>query len=118
MKTSYFRRKYCSRLIIRLWFAVAIGLCVGSSACIHASAYDKETAGTESEESEKFEVTVKGQYIYVYAPKAVTLRLYSILGQLITTQAVQPGTTRIKAPGRGVYILQAGQITQRKTINN
>ncbi|MCH5220015.1 MAG: T9SS type A sorting domain-containing protein [Muribaculaceae bacterium] len=73
---------------------------------------------TETDDNEKTEVTVKGQYIYISTPRTVTIRLYSILGQLITHQNIQPGTTRIKAPGRGVYILQTGSLTKRLTINN
>ena len=72
----------------------------------------------QQDEPDRIDVTVKGQYIYLYSTRAVTIRLYSILGQLITQQAIQPGSTRIKAPGRGVYILKAGSITRRVTINN
>ena len=81
---------------------------------------DKNTpsAFDDAEDSEKTEVTVKGQYIYISTPRATTFRLYSILGQLISRHNVQPGTTRIKAPSRGVYILQIGSLTKRLTINS
>ena len=69
------------------------------------------------DEPDKTEVTVKGMYIYVTTPRTVTVRLYSILGQLVRQQPVQAGTTRIKAPSRGVYVLQVGTVTRRVTIN-
>ena len=72
---------------------------------------------SEQDDSERFEVSVKNGYIYITTSRAVTLRLYSILGQLVTQQPVQPGTTRIKAPSRGVYILKAGSVTCRVTVN-
>ena len=75
------------------------------------------TVSTDNEEPDKFEVTVKNGYIYVYSPRSITVQLYSILGQLITQQAVSQGTTRIKAPSRGVYILKAGSVTRRVTVN-
>ena len=72
---------------------------------------------TDNDEGERFEVTVKNGYIYITTQRTVNVQIYSILGQLVTQQVVQAGTTRIKAPTRGVYILKAGSITRRVTIN-
>ena len=66
---------------------------------------------------ERTDVSVKGEYVYITTNRQVTVSLYSILGQLIAQHNVQPGTTRIKAPARGVYILKAGSVTRRVTIN-
>ena len=76
------------------------------------------TSVNDIEDMDKMDINVKGLYIYFYTPKNITVSLYSILGQLITQQNVQPGTTRIKAPTRGVYILKAGDWTRRVTVNN
>lgn len=92
--------------------AVALG-CVA----VCPSAYSTVRESTVVSDNEEPEVTVKGQYIYVTTQRALTLRLYSILGQLITQQSVQAGTTRLKAPARGVYILKAGSVTRRVTVN-
>lgn len=94
--------------------------CFVSAAAAPPAQGAKETsaiANSETDETLHFDVSVKGAYIYVTTPRAVTLQLYSILGQLVTQQAVQPGTTRIKAPSRGVYILKAGPVTRRVTVN-
>lgn len=87
----------------------------------HLSAAPAEAMAMSSDnpdEIEHIELTVKGLYIYIYSSRAVTVRLYSILGQLIVQQAVQPGSTRLKAPAKGVYILKAGSVTRRVTINS
>lgn len=86
------------------------------SVCPQSYALGKEP--TTLGDSDEAEVTVRGQYIYVTTTRAMTIRLYSILGQLVTQQSVQGGTTRIKAPARGVYILKAGSVTRRVTINS
>lgn len=75
------------------------------------------TQSTDSEDVERLDVTVKGAYIYITTTRPLTLRLYSILGQLIVQQEIQPGSTRIKAPAKGVYILKAASMTRRVTIN-
>ena len=73
---------------------------------------------TDIEDTERFDVTVKAGYIYITTSRQVTIQLYSILGQLVTQQAIPVGTTRIKAPSRGVFILKAGTITRRVTVNS
>ena len=73
---------------------------------------------TDNDEGDRLDVTVKGGYIYITTSRNVTIQLYSILGQLVTQQVIPAGTTRIKAPSRGVFILKAGPITRRVTVNN
>lgn len=102
------------------WFLFVGCLCTtGAAFAVTAESRDRDPQATvivDNDEPERFDVTVKGVYIILTSPKAVTVRLYSILGQLITQQAIQAGTTRIKAPGRGVYILKAGSATRRLTV--
>ena len=72
---------------------------------------------SEQDETERFEVNVKNGYIYVSTSRPATIQIYSILGQLVMQQSVPSGTTRLKAPTRGIYILKAGARTMRITIN-
>lgn len=71
---------------------------------------------TDFDEPDRIETTVRDGYIYVTTARSVTVRLYSILGQLISQQTVNPGTTRLKVSGRGVYILKIGSLTRRITV--
>lgn len=70
-----------------------------------------------NDEPDRLEVSVKDGYIYVSVTKNTVVRLYSILGQLVSQQNISAGTTRFKAPARGVYILSAGPVTKRVTVN-
>ncbi len=69
-----------------------------------------------SDDADRVDVTAKEGYIYVTVSRPVTVRIYSILGQLVAQQNVQPGVTRVKIGTRGVFILKAGQITRRVTV--
>lgn len=62
------------------------------------------------------EVAVKDGYVYVTTSKPVTVKIFSILGQLISQKNIQPGTFRTHITSRGIYILKVGSITRRITI--
>ena len=53
----------------------------------------------------KVDVSVRDGYIYI-----------TILGQLVTSRRMQPGTMRLSLGTRGVYILKAGPVTRRLNI--
>lgn len=110
--------KACLRRLATVVAAsVMLSASVSTAGAAAIPAPPQTTDRYDGDESERIEVTVKDGYIYVTSPRAVTLSLYSILGQLIARESVQAGTTRIKAPARGVYILKAGSATRRVTVN-
>ncbi|MDE7154603.1 MAG: T9SS type A sorting domain-containing protein [Muribaculaceae bacterium] len=70
----------------------------------------------QSVEQEGVEITVKDGWVYVTASRTVTIRIFSILGQPIVTETMQPGTYRVHLASRGIYLLRAGSTTRRITI--
>lgn len=79
--------------------------------------YVSATVSTDdSTETDKVEVSVKDGYIYVETAKPVTIKLMSILGQLVSQQNLPAGVSRIKMSARGIYILKAGGFTKRVTV--
>ncbi len=70
----------------------------------------------DASDAEKVEVTVKDGYIYVDTPKPITIKLMSILGQLVSQQNLPAGVSRIKMSAKGVYILKAGSLTKRVSV--
>lgn len=105
--------------LILLVFAMAFAT---SRAAEPASSWEQtSTAETpasvvQTERDERIDVTVRDGYIYVTTPKPVTVRVMTILGQLISQQQVPAGTSRLKVTARGIYILKAGTVTKRVTI--
>lgn len=101
------------RLIIIL-LAVS-SICFGADA---ASAWER-TGGKVSLErvdGEAPEVRVSEGYVYITTTRPVTVKVFSILGQLISQETIQPGISRFRLPSRGIYILKVGAMTKRITI--
>ena len=63
--------------------------------------------------NDSVEISCRQGMIYISVPKPVKIEIYSILGQLITSKQVKPGTIRLTLNRRGVYILKAGSTTRR-----
>lgn len=74
------------------------------------------SAGAPPSDHEKMEVTVRDGYIYVYAPRAVEVRVMSIVGQLISQKNLPAGISRLRMTAKGIYILKAGDVTLRVTV--
>lgn len=62
------------------------------------------------------EMAVKEGYIYIGTSRPVTVKVFTILGQLISQESLSPGTHRLRMSTRGVYILKIGTSTRRVTI--
>lgn len=78
-----------------------------------------ETVSTADEyafSTGKVEVEAKDGYIYVTTPRPVTVKVLSIVGRLISEKRLGAGVARIKIGTRGIYILQAGDVTLRVAI--
>ena len=74
------------------------------------------SVGAPVSDQDKMEVTVRDGYIYVYAPRAVEVRVMSIVGQLISQKNLPAGVSRLRMKARGIYILKAGDVTLRVTV--
>lgn len=68
------------------------------------------------DDADRIETTVRDGYIFITTGRAVTVRLYSIVGQLICQQNINAGTSRLKVGTRGVYVLKIGSATRRITV--
>lgn len=77
---------------------------------------DTPTSVSENSEAEHLEVTVHDGYIYVTTPRSVTVKVFTILGQLVSQAKLAAGSSRLKLTTRGIYILKAGSQTRRVTI--
>lgn len=62
------------------------------------------------------EVAVSEGYIYIGTTRPVTVKVFTILGQLISQESLTSGTHRLRMTARGVYILKIGPTTRRVTI--
>lgn len=83
-----------------------------------ASAWERtdEKIQTERVETEEPDIRVREGYVYVTTSRVVNVKVFSILGQLISQETIQPGISRFRLPSRGIYILKIGTLTKRITI--
>lgn len=70
----------------------------------------------DSSDGERFDVRGRDGYIFVTTDHQVTVKLFSILGQLISQQTLQPGVWRLRVKARGVFILKTDTTTRRVTV--
>lgn len=104
--------------------AVAAALSLGGSMpCAATTAAPAQTANWETVTTavdttgdERLEITSRDGYIYVGTTKELTVRVYTILGQLVSSHTLQPGVSRLRIKARGIYILKADNQTRRVTV--
>lgn len=74
---------------------------------------DSENNRDDIEQRESIDIVNRDGTLYITVEQPVKVEIYSILGQLITSRQLKPGTIRLTLRQRGVYILKAGSITRR-----
>lgn len=72
--------------------------------------------GLTLETEQQTEIIVKNGEIYIQTAKPVTVKLFSILGQLISQKELAPGLHKLRFNSKGIYILRAGTQTRRVTL--
>lgn len=59
---------------------------------------------------------VSDGYVYVAVRQRTTVKVFTILGQLVVQDDLRPGIYRYKLNSRGIYLLKVGSVTRRVTI--
>lgn len=107
-------RQFLAILTVVLWAMTA------SSAAPRWESVDTpvgmEVISEQKSDDGVVEMTVKDGYIYIGTSRPVTVKVFTILGQLISQESLTAGTHRLRMTTRGVYILKAGSSTRRVTI--
>jgi hypothetical protein len=107
-------RRLLATLVVTLMVAVATAV---GAAPVWEEVNSPHAAITQTMEMDAdTQIAVSDGYIYLWSEKPVTVKLFSILGQLIAQETVKPGLHRLRIASRGIYILRAGTSTRRITI--
>lgn len=97
-------------LIIVMVSALALG--VGA-----APTWEVVSRAPASEQTDQeTEYEVRGLYLYISAPRPVQVKVFTILGQLVSQTTVPSGVSRLRLSQRGIYILKIGTATRRVTV--
>ena len=66
--------------------------------------------------SDGVEIYGSNGVITIVTPKRITVRVYTILGQMISQATLQPGTSELRLGSRGTYLVRIANITQKVAI--
>ncbi len=111
------------RKTIQILTAALLAVCLSLPVAARPAAPRWEPVSTEqvadidpASEPDRVDVEIRDGYIYVATSRPVSVKVLSILGQLISQQNIPAGTSRLRISARGIYILKIGSITKRVTI--
>lgn len=103
-------------ICIAFIFSLAIAQAVGGTPAWEEVDSPASATTQLTEMDSDTQIAVGDGYIYIWTEKPVTVKLFSILGQLISQETIKPGLHRIRLTSRGIYIVRAGNATRRVTI--
>ena len=66
--------------------------------------------------SDGVELFVSQGSIIIRTNKKIQVRVFTILGQLVSQATVNPGTVELKINSRGIYLIKIGNITQKVAL--
>lgn len=67
-------------------------------------------------DQEDTDILIHEGAVYISSSKPVQVKVFTILGQIISSETVPAGCHRLKLNSRGIYILRIGTQTRRITI--
>lgn len=66
--------------------------------------------------SDGVEIFSKDGSIIVKTPHRVQVKIFTILGQLVSQATIGPGSATLKMNARGIYIVKIGNVTQKVAL--
>ncbi len=105
------------RPIHLLLLALAAVLCPAGS-----FAADWETVKTEIRDARRVtkeydvEILTTPGCIIVSSGRQLDIKVFTILGRVVSEETLQPGVSRLKVAAHGVYIVKAGELTCKVAI--
>ena len=103
-----------------LTLVLALGLGNTSLAEIQWHETNREMTGkslNDPRTSDGIEIYGSNGTITIYTPKRITVRVYTILGQMVSQATLQRDTTsELRLGSRGIYLVRIGNITQKVAI--
>ena len=66
--------------------------------------------------SDGIEIYGSNGTITIVTPKRITVRVYTILGQIVSQATLQPGTSELRLGSRGIYLVKIGNMTQKVAL--
>ena len=107
------------RLFAILTLVLALGLGNVALAEIQWHETNREMTGkslNDPRTSDGIEIYGGNGTITIVTPKRITVRVYTILGQVVSQATLQPGTSELRLGSRGIYLVRIGNLTQKVAL--
>ena len=107
------------RLIAILILVLSLGLQSVALAEVQWRETNKDVQGktwNDPRQSDGIEIYGRNGTITIVTPKRITVRVYTILGQMVSQATLQPGTSELRLGSRGIYLVRIGNLTQKVAI--
>ena len=107
------------RLLAILALSIMLGLGNMALAEVQWHETNREVQGkslNDPRTSDGVEIYGSNGVITIVTPKRITVRVYTILGQMISQASLQPGTSELRLGSRGIYLVRIANITQKVAI--
>ncbi len=101
-------------MLVAMTILIATATAAPSSSALRWETVETVADGLST--ADRFDVAIVENYIYVYTPEPTTVKVFTILGQLISQAELKEGVSRMKVSARGIYILKSGSVTRRITL--
>lgn len=104
------------RTVLRRLFPAAVGLML-TALPLHAAQPKWETSRTEHQDAKTvvketdIEIRTGKGLIIVTSTRPVQIKVYTILGQLVSRENLPAGTSQLSVQAHGVYIIKSGELT-------
>ena len=111
--------KTMKRLLAILVLVLGLGLESAVLAEVQWRETNREVQGktwNDPRTSDGIEIYGNRGTITIVTPKCITVRVYTILGQIVSQSTLPSGTFELKLGTRGIYLVRIGNITQKVAI--
>jgi len=107
------------RVIVILALVIGLGLCNMALGEVQWHETTREVQGknlVDPKVSDGIEIYGSGGVITIVTPRRITVRVYTILGQLVSKATLPPGTNELRTLSRGIYLVKIDNITQKVAL--
>ena len=107
------------RLLVILALVLTLGMENMSLAEVQWRETNREVQGktwNDPRTSDGIEICGRNGTITIVTPKRITVRVYTILGQIVSQATLQPGTSELRLGSRGIFLVRIGNLTQKVAI--
>ena len=107
----------------RLLLIFTVMLAMATSVIASAKVQWRETSGevqgkslTDPKVTDGVEIFQRNGTIIIRTQRPVQVRVFTILGQLVSQATLPAGTSELKLNTRGIYMVKVGSITQKVAL--